>query len=416
MSSVRKITDILSLSNDFPKNISLKFNSVPNNFSTNQLIVAANWWAKYLPQMNNNISFDEIARNADLNKNLNIYRANFETGKKLQNPISPDQYNYFIQILVEKMKMLPIKSENGLPYIQLGNRLRYDPPEILEEAVKGSGIQIGDIGLFPWQVDMKIYSNGHIKVDDEIISTNPLVTHYDLDTVQANLTAPSLKISGHPFRIIEIPLYHLKNDLFSGKINELKTFNPNILKGRYDRSSKSFNMAYVQIFLADFKGNEEEFLKLSNDDFISILQNPSQLRLLFKDNTFLYYKNNKEIFLKETFLIGFGHVTPEPLTFNYYQYTTGVVKTLPVLQEGTISFGNELYPVYPNDILIYRGDRNYLSCLSKNDLFVARLCNNEGHILSDSVIRSGNDLLLMKQQEICPVSQSVLSSQLKCVP
>ena len=90
---------------------------------------------------------------------------------------------------------------------------------------------------------------------------------------------------------------------------------------------------------------------MSNDDFITILQNPCELKSCLKENTYIFYKNNSSVFL-ETRLLGLGRVFSENLSLNYYQYSTGVVQVLSLKQEGTFICSGRLQSVHPKDILI----------------------------------------------------------------
>lgn len=324
-----------------------------NKFTQIQRETAAKWWAQYLP------------------KEINEY--------------VHGQYNLFIKILADKMLTIKLDEYGDFSFIRLGDSSSYDSPHIVDEALKEAGINFPSFGNFPYNTEMRLYDNGHILVHGNVIRTNPAFEHYDNTTSFNN--APFMKITGDKIRIVEIPLTAAES-LYAHHIHLPDQFRINSLKSPWDSKEEVISKIYTAIHLRDFTKSEEEFLKLSNDDWIAILQDKKRLQEIFKKGTFIYYRKNINDILKNTEYGHIGKVTLEKIGENYYQHSTGVVRVKTVPQEGTIGH-YDLTKLSPGDFLIKRSlGMNYLAGDSS---FVAKLCDAEGNEISDKIYQPGKE-------------------------
>ena len=234
--------------------------------------------------------------------------------------ITKEQYDAFVKSLAEKMLTIKCHDYSDLAYLQVGHSSSYDPPRIVDEAMKEAGITFPSFGLFPYKSEMHLYENGHVLVDGKVIRTNLEFAHYEYD--DAFDYAPFMKITGNKFRIVEIPASMAENAIFTGHIvsfpEKLKLENLNsIFEGK---NPKPAPKVYTAVHLRDVTKSEEEFLKLSNEDWIAILQDPKRINETFKHDAYVYYRKDKSEILKNTSYGHIGDVTVETIADNYYQH------------------------------------------------------------------------------------------------
>lgn len=360
----------------------MKTRNDKSQFSDKQIKMAAKWWAQFLPGRKK-VTFETINKIACLEgETAQFSRMMYQLEMDNAPSISDAQYKDFIKILSDKIRHLNVKTYSSIPYLKMGDVSSYHPPQIVEEALKEAQISESGFGWFPYKTEMNIYNNGQISVNGEIFSTNPEVIHFDVNHTDFSI-APFMKITGHKFRIVEINMSELKKPLCGGFIEDTRIVEPEM----------GVKQLFTSFNLSDFKGSEEEFLKLSNDELVDILQDAQKLKVYFPNLTCILYNKSKEEMLKDTSFSHIGAVTKEELSTDYYQYSTGPVKVILAPQSGTVKAWG-LEPVSENDFLIARENSNHINYLPKKGgtSFEARFCDKNGNIISDTVCKPGNAL------------------------
>lgn len=363
-------------------------------FTEDQVRLAAEWWAKFLPAAQK-IDSDVIDSNSKLEAStFRIFTA-LHDQMSFAEKMDLTKYNDFITILANKIRqLLPIKEwDSGLYYLQIGDSGSYEPPRIVEEAMEEAKFETNALGRFPFKTEMHIYDNGQILVGNEVLSSNPLLQFSDSDM---NFdSAPLMKISGDAFRIVSCDLRELKGSLYTGFITNLDKFKSSQALNWDDDRNEEITHVFTKVKLNHFKGTEKEFLALDNNDWLEILQDKDKIKQYLNDLTGLYVKNEERC-LRNTEYLYIGDVKVEKIGENYYQYVTEPVKILSVPLEGSVKDGSQLISVCPKDFLIKK--RKGLSALPANsvlkDMFVAQFCDPNGTVISDTKYRPGDELPL----------------------
>lgn len=431
------------------RQIKKKKQNKEKSFSAFQIEMAAMWWAQFLPGVQK-VSLAEIHQHlqqSDPDKqNIPIMDE-----KNRQNPVTAEQYNLFLDTLYNKITKLPAEKEFGNPYdyLSVGNPNSGMTPKIILESIKEANIQASAFDLFFSGKWMRIYNNGQIMgrarpFSYEVVSTNPEIIHYGAKT---NLdSAHLMKITGGKFKMVEIKKDKLQRHLLKKRVDMDKlpfsfyftkiasskdeAIYEHLLKGSVnkleplyfseddaifngDDLSADIPQVYAKLYLSGFKGTEEEFLELTNEKWIRILQDPSKIKKYFHENACISYVREKDRALNSNFshaLIGILHqeVGCEQISKDYYQYATRPVRVLSAPKEGTIGWtyphADGLKPIHPNDFIV-RGLYGW-SFLRKCDVEFnygpeGRLCDEQGKILSDKVYRPGDELPKITPISIC---------------
>ncbi len=373
-------------------------------FSEHVFRVAAMWWAQYLPGVKK-VDFSEINQNSRLTGYVAIIsEVTHEHIQSRSRAATEQQVNQFIDIVARKLAELARKPgqlkeySKDLYHFQIGSRSDYHPPKMMEEALDEAKIKMPAFGSFPYKTEMKIYNNGQIMINDQVISTDPryvhYTNHYDFSS------APYMKINGDKFRLLEINRAALKGELFTGFVNDLRPFKiDDTLEFGDEKENLDTSRVYITIHTRNFLGNEQGLLSLSDEDLINILQDEAMIIKYFAKDDCIYYKINKEKCLKATSYTGIGDVVVEQLAPNLYEYSTGPVQVFPAPSEGTVA-GYEMAVVHVGDFLIYREANESVKVLpAEQNVFAARLCDKSGKILSEKIYRPGDALPLLPSAE-----------------
>jgi hypothetical protein len=389
-SNIRNHDDIFPEKIIFPEG--RRNRSEPVIFSGKQFIVAAAWWAQFLPGMSKT-GFDDINCYSEIEGTYkDIMGRLHKIHQSSAESVTEEQSRAFISILFDKMTKLELDSGhyNHQYYLQIGNGSSYDTPKIIDEVLVQANINVFSMGAFPFKTVMRIHNNGHIQVGDTVIPTNPEVVHYDHSNTYFDHAA-WMKFTANKFRLLEIDLDNLKDNLLEGYKGNLSHLQrPNI---SFDAIGSDTKYAYTSIKLGDFKGSEKEFLQFSSNDLIAILQNEDSLYRYFEDSIFLFYEKSKKYFMKNSYGGKLGKVAAEQVGENYYQYSTGPVKVLSAPHAGTV--GAWFTPVSPNDFIV-RNEKNQwddpMGGLSSDDVCEARLCDDKGNLFSEKIYKPGDEL------------------------
>ncbi|MFI4919937.1 MAG: hypothetical protein ACHP65_10325 [Legionellales bacterium] len=350
---------------------------------TQQIEEAARLWAQYLYK---NVSFSQI--NSQANVPDDSVRVMCDMMRK-DMEISEQQVALFIDFLCQKIPSLPKQRGNyGLDYIQLGNTFSYNPPRLINQALKHAGINSSSLDLFPFKSVMRIYNTGTIYFNGKIICANKNQVHYDSDFLFKS--SQQMVIVGPKFKIFELPCVPGEK-IYSGFVED----------GRYGGLSKEvvqkdpsgLNTKYMKIYFTDYKGAETELLSMSNEALRNILHDSKKIRQNFKPGAYIGLWETKPT--GGNSYGGFGEVESQPLGENLYQYTTGVVRVVLATQGGTLGSDGILYPVLAGDFLIYRGKSKDPDVWSSNfkTHFEGYLCDAKGNKLSDLPCKPGVELL-----------------------
>ena len=364
-------------------------------FSDIQIKKAAEWWAQYLPGRKN-VSFDEINEHSKIEgRSKRILHAQHNMHIGTWAAITDEQYSNFIKILTNKIraKLKLEKSYTGLQYLRIGHVSVYDPPKIVDEAMQEANIRASAFGLFPYKTEMHIYDNGQIQVGDEVISTDPAFKYFAPTQTDLFSRAPYVKIEGQKFKLVEVDLENVKEShLFHGEVRRNTKFNVDSVRIWGDDPKEVIKKVYTKLYVDDFNGSENDFLKMTNQQLVEILQNRKKFKAIFKSDWIFYHKS-KERLLKDTSYGSVGAVSVEALTDDVYQYTTGPVRANIAPQDGTVG-SYMLHPIKKGDFLIYREDKSTLDYMDKAPGFAAKLCDEKGNILSDKTYKVGDALPL----------------------
>lgn len=348
-------------------------------FTKKQFEIAAIWWSQFLPGVKK-VSFEEINQHSKLEDVAMMSRLH-DFQRANTDAITKQQLIAFIQILSQKIDTLTLENHGGdLSYLQIGDESSYNPPEIVENALKESSIKASAFGLFPYKTAMKIYNNGQIQIGNQVFCTNPEIKHYGINTNFVH--APWVKISGDKFKALEIELDALNGQLLTGFINRLRKFEKKDVLSWKDDIHTPISHIHTSISLSDFKGSEEEFLQFSNEQWIHILQDETEIHKYFHESMYIYYRKTREEWMNATYF-SIGSAVAEKIGDDYYQYTTGPVQALRATHKGTVGT-NSLTCIAPNDLIIKTKMWNEVTIgylRNSNDLFKIQLCDKNGQIL-----------------------------------
>ncbi len=296
-------------------------------FSQEQVTAAATWWAQFLRP---NTNFSEVNRNTGIKDG--VFESIVQMRLDLNDRITDEQIKKFIEILSAKIQLQKLHTGLDLPYVQLGNRSTYGAPKIVEESLDEANIS----GVFPFKTEMRIYSNGHVVVNDECIYTDPLLAHYDSSTSFAGST--EMIISGDKFREITIPM-SAQQGLWEGWEGHWHRFDPKSLSLESSRGNEDSNV-YATVHLHNFKGSEVDFLTLTNEDWIRILSTWSEFKKYMDVGKLSIFYDNHKISPQST--NSFGHIGPVTYQLvdqnrqDYYEFNTGPVRVLSAPKTGTV--------------------------------------------------------------------------------
>ena len=353
-------------------------------FSRHALKTAAALWAQYLPGVS---SITPKKRNEVQHQSHNLVT---EAAQPLmiemnqrQSAVTAEQVNTFINALHIKIFENSEKNLRHTPaYLSFGNKWSYEPPISIDEALEEAGIECNTFGRFPQKEEMRIYANGHIQFCNTITQTDPQELHYDASTPFLN-DAKTAVIVGRRFKLFEIS-YTPGDSFYEGTINgpfsDVTRFTPSnhfsmdetgLAKWVIDSERKRFNdelkeekdnIKYLKIDLKDFKGTEDELIRMSNEELCIILKDIDKIKLHFKSGSHLRYTPKVDL---TTLYTDIGNTTAKLISNNYYQRVTDVVRIFYAPKSGTIidsCYGINLDAVKAGSLLIC-DKANTMSCI-----------------------------------------------------
>jgi hypothetical protein len=252
---------------------------------------------------------------------------------------------------------------------------------------------------------MRIYTNGQISTwvkspvipcdTLKTISTNPDYIYYEFKTINKviDLTrAPYMKIRGPRFRVAKIQKEQVIGELYMPYYLEKKMNHPfdwvnNIYGQKVDN-------LFIRLDLDDFKGDEDKFLNLPDNEIIKILHDYKQSKTIFKEGFCPDYLPNIEHCIEDSIYRGPIKSKGEHIEGNFYYYSTHVMRTVYAPQKGTIGFWQLIKEVAPGDYLLIDQNRdiNHYPQDYKDKRFKALLCDKDGNILSNEPFYPGDDL------------------------
>jgi hypothetical protein len=365
-----------------------KINSHATHFTQAQIKLAAELWAQFLQQHYlskiNDPKFNELSPLI-----LKYTRHDIK--------FSAAQYQKFIALLSDRVWKLIHEDMNSK---QVNNEYLTLSSSYIENA-------LADVGIFIYgnalkYHDMLIYKNGNILFNGVVSCSNHSVTHYDFSKLSLE-NAPYMKVTGNKFRVIEIPLDRVKH-LFSGWSS---TTDSNIVDELEYFREKQLTTVFAEISLSKFKGTQEKFLSLTDNELIDILQDHSKFETCFNRYGVYYHERDPTLKINTSlYYLGDMHIESIPGE-NCYQYSTCAVRVMAASQQGTVkevtrnTGGLETYrlrTVNAGDYVFFRESDHSTSVLPANtDLapfdFAAHLCDKEGKIISDKPYKPGIDAL-----------------------
>ena len=388
---------------------------------------AAKYWAGFLPPVKSWLGL--VIRGVDY---MRGYDHSFPS-------ITQKQYDIFVEALTNEILNLSSPRWRHKEYVEIDihyhdgcldlgsyrdlitGRSFENAPDIVLNAIKAAGIKEEDkfpLYTFPSKICMQIYNIGHVRVktkySEEMIYTSPDIIHYTkINDLNFN-HAVHVKIKGHDFRIIEIKLSDLSDNLlyrigFGFDWDNFEDILPKAISkiiAEADVSMKYFNKSkaeiidevlFTRISVEDIKGSYTALRNLTNQDFTAIFQDSIKLTEIIDNQSYISFEKEVNDCLRNDQSYNFiGSVSTESLGENYYQYSTApvwIIKIPEICKERlcTVMADYELYTIKPDDMLfkLDNSDEVHIFPASLQARFSLYLCeNSECNITADQPIYS----------------------------